>query len=130
MTEQAEISPAEWLDRPVRITSDAVYFGEAKLPGLIAEGGVTVRPGMSDGVNILTVDFLVGAVHAEDPVHTTEITAQAVTVTQYSSKDPNRSLIQDVPETSSTERMHELSVECWCDPTIDGEYLRHRKVQP
>jgi hypothetical protein len=40
--------------------------------------------------------------------------------------------IQDVPETSSTERMHVLSTECWCSPLIeliDGEYLRHRTGQ-
>ena len=35
-------------------------------------------------------------------------------------------LIQDVPETSSDERMHVLDETCWCKPTTDGEYLRHR----
>lgn len=34
-------------------------------------------------------------------------------------------LIQDVPLTSSDERMHVLDVDCWCEPTIDGDRLVH-----
>jgi len=34
-------------------------------------------------------------------------------------------LIQKLPLTCSDERMHVLSVDCWCEPTVDGEYLVH-----
>lgn len=34
-------------------------------------------------------------------------------------------LIQDLPMTRSDERMHILGTECWCEPWVDGEYLRH-----
>jgi hypothetical protein len=38
-------------------------------------------------------------------------------------------LIQDVPETSSDERMHVLDETCWCNPTVEhveGK-LRHNR---
>ncbi len=58
---------SEWLNQPVRITRDAIHFGDHKLPGLILDGGITVTPGQDDDVNILTVKFIVGAVNVEDP---------------------------------------------------------------
>lgn len=80
-----EPTAAEWLDRTVRITADGVYFGDVKLPGIIAEDGVTLTAGNPDEVNRLTVTFLVGQVHADDPVLTTDVTTPASTTTQYSS---------------------------------------------
>lgn len=28
--------------------------------------------------------------------------------------------VQDVPETSSDQRMHVLDVDCWCEPTVES----------
>lgn len=61
------MEPTDWLDQTVRVTSDGVYFGEHKLPGLIAEKGVTVRPGGGGDVNVMTVEFIVGPVVVDDP---------------------------------------------------------------
>lgn len=81
-----EMSPAEWFDQPVRITPDSIYFGDAKLPGLIAEGGVTFKPGISTECNTLTVTFLVGSTIQADDVYSQDIITPAETVTQYSSR--------------------------------------------
>ncbi|NOQ62734.1 hypothetical protein [Mycolicibacterium fortuitum] len=62
-----EPSPLSWLEQTVRVTRDGVYFGDAKLPGCIAEDGVTIRPGGGERINRLTVEFLVGEVITEDP---------------------------------------------------------------
>lgn len=59
---------AEWLDQQVRITRDAIYFGEHKLPGIIADGGVEFRPGGGRDINKLTVTFYVGELLADDPL--------------------------------------------------------------
>lgn len=52
---------------PFRITRDAIYFGDTKLPGLIAQDGVVVAPGGIDGFNTVSVTFIVGDVQVEDP---------------------------------------------------------------
>lgn len=44
-----------------------VYIDGVKMPGLIAERGVTVRPGGELDVTVMTVEFLVGAVTVDDP---------------------------------------------------------------
>lgn len=62
-----EPTGADWLDQKVRITRDAVYFGDLKLPGLIAQDGVVVTPGGANDFNQVTVTFVVGEVHTEDP---------------------------------------------------------------
>jgi hypothetical protein len=41
--------------------------------------------------------------------------------------------INDVPLTWADEKMHELMSDwseelCWCEPRIDGKYVRHRSV--
>lgn len=60
-------NPLRWLDVPTRITkSGDVYFGDTKVPGLIEEGGISVKPGGHRNLNRLTVTFLVGDVVAED----------------------------------------------------------------
>lgn len=64
----SDLTPAQWLEQPVRITRDGLYFGDEKLPGCIAEGGVTFKPGGGVDINKLTVEFLVGTVTAEDPL--------------------------------------------------------------
>lgn len=56
-----------WLKQPVRITRDAVYFGDTAMPGCIAEDGVTVKPGGGRNINRLTIEFLVGEVITDDP---------------------------------------------------------------
>lgn len=61
------MNPADWLDTLVRITRDGVYFGEIKVPGIIAEDGITIKPGGKD-INKMTVEFLVGKVFVEDPM--------------------------------------------------------------
>lgn len=62
-----ELAPLQWLALPVRVARDGVYFGDYKMPGCIAEGGVTVKPGGGKDFNRLTVEFLVGEVTADDP---------------------------------------------------------------
>ena len=76
---------ADWLDQPVRITRDGVYFGEHKLPGLLAEDGVTLKPAIFAGINQLTVTFLVGDVAVDDPYVTDTPTDDGV---QFSSHPP------------------------------------------
>jgi hypothetical protein len=51
----------------VRITHNAVYIGEDKLPGLILERGVAIEAGGSTHANILVVRFIVGEVVVDDP---------------------------------------------------------------
>lgn len=62
-----EPNPLSWLEQPVRITRDAVFVGEHRVPGCIAQDGVTVKPGGGDSINRLTIDLLVGEVHVDDP---------------------------------------------------------------
>lgn len=57
---------SEWLDNLVLIASDGIYFDGVKMPGLIAEGGITIEPQGQD-VNRMTVEFLVGRVFVQDP---------------------------------------------------------------
>lgn len=52
----------------VHITRTDVFIGGEKLPGLICEGGVTLKTGGGTEFNVLTVDFIVGVVEADDPV--------------------------------------------------------------
>lgn len=54
-------------EAPVRITSDGIYFGDVKLPGVVAEGSVAVIPGGADDFNRLRVEFIVGEVITDDP---------------------------------------------------------------
>lgn len=61
------MKPTDYLDVITRITPDGVYFGDEKVPGLVDEEGITLRPGGADGFNRLTVTFIVGRVEAEDP---------------------------------------------------------------
>jgi hypothetical protein len=51
----------------VRITRDAIFMDGQQVPGVIVEKGVTVEPGGGTAVNRMTVTFLVGNVHAENP---------------------------------------------------------------
>lgn len=75
---------AEYVELPVRITRDAIYFGDEKVPGCIEEDSITLKPGMADGFNRLTVTFLVGRVEAVDPVaEETTIEWPAQEVTRY-----------------------------------------------
>lgn len=39
-------------------------------------------------------------------------------------------LIQVVPETSSADRMHDLSRDCWCEPTEKEGELHHNRNAP
>lgn len=48
------------------VTKSAVFIDGVKLPGLIEQDGVVVRPGGGRGVNRVDVTFLVGAVDVED----------------------------------------------------------------
>lgn len=62
-------TPAEYAALPVRITdSSAVYFGDEQLPGCIAEDGITIKPGGANNINRITIEFLVGPVHVDDPL--------------------------------------------------------------
>lgn len=67
----------------MRITRDAVYFGQHEMPGVIAQDGITLKPGGKDDMNRLTIEFLVGEVIADDPMVTSTDTGTQV---QYSSK--------------------------------------------
>lgn len=83
----------EYTEAPVRITRDSVYFGDEKLPGAIAEGGIVLKPGRGTDVNRLTITYLVGPVTADDPfVTTTEeipsATASSDPITRYHSREP------------------------------------------
>lgn len=60
-------NPLSWLDQPVRITRDGVFFGDQQVPGCIAQDGITVNPGGGEGINRMTVTFLVGEVITDDP---------------------------------------------------------------
>ncbi|MCA4997189.1 hypothetical protein HWD35_20920 [Tsukamurella tyrosinosolvens] len=63
------MTPDEWIDQTVRIATDgSVYFGEHKLPGIIAARGVTITPGGAGDVNEVTVRFIVGRVVVDDPL--------------------------------------------------------------
>jgi hypothetical protein len=75
----------DYATMPVRITRDAVYFGDERIPGAIAEGGITLKPGGASDCNLLTVTFIVGPVTADDPVTTTEEIPSAP-VTRYRSR--------------------------------------------
>lgn len=75
----------DYLYQTTRITRDGIYFGDEKVPGLIAEDGITFHPGGSDEINTLTVTFLVGAVEAVGPVtEETNVEWPAREVTRYS----------------------------------------------
>lgn len=82
-----EPTPGEYATMPVRITPSAVYFGAEKVPGCIAERGITLRAGGGQDCNRLPIEFLVGPVNAEDS-YAEDITRPAETVTQFSSKAP------------------------------------------
>lgn len=62
----------DYTEMPVRITRDAVYFGDERLPGCIAEDGIMLKPGGGTNINRLTVTFLVGPVNVDDPTVTNE----------------------------------------------------------
>lgn len=80
-------NPTDYLDQITRITCDGVYFGGEKLPGLIAEGGITLKPGSKHDINTLTVEFLVGPVMIDDAtVEQTKLETPATTVTQLSTR--------------------------------------------
>lgn len=84
-------SIAEYAQMPVRITRDAIYIGDEQLPGCIATGGVTLKPGGNNDVNRLTVTFLCGPVTADDPwVTQAEVTTKGDTTVHYDSKRPAR----------------------------------------
>jgi hypothetical protein len=59
-------SAGEYSQMPVRVTRNAIYIGEERLPGCIAKEGVTIKPGGADDINRMTVEFLVGPVDVED----------------------------------------------------------------
>lgn len=61
----------DYVEMPVRITRDAVYFGDERLPGCITQGGIMLEPGGGTDLNRLTVTFLVGPVNVDDPTVTT-----------------------------------------------------------
>ena len=75
---------AEYTELPVRITRDGIYFGDEKVPGCIEANSVTLIPGMTDGMNRLTVTFLVGPVEAVDPMtEKTTVDWPAQEITRY-----------------------------------------------
>ncbi|MBU8819559.1 hypothetical protein KL864_27105 [Mycolicibacterium goodii] len=86
----SDLTPSDWLDQPVRITRDGVFFGDHQLPGVIAENGVTLQTGI-DGtdINKLTVGFLVGEVHVDDPAVYEQHVTHVHTATQYGVKRPS-----------------------------------------
>ena len=51
---------------PALITPTEVFIDRIKLPGFIADGGVTVTPGGHRDVNRVTVTFLVGPVQVDE----------------------------------------------------------------
>lgn len=61
------MNPLSWLEKPVRITREGIYFGDSLMPGCIAQNGITVTPGGGADINRLTVTFLVGEVITDDP---------------------------------------------------------------
>ena len=78
------MEPTDYLETTTRITHDGVYFGDEKLPGLIADDGVSLQRGGPDGYNRLTVTFYVGHVEAVDPMsEQTDIEWPAREVTRY-----------------------------------------------
>lgn len=78
---------ADWLEQPVRITRDAVYFGDRKLPGLIAQDGIILKPGGANDSNRLSIEFLVGPVTADDPLVTDAPVGDSVQYSSRSSSD-------------------------------------------
>ncbi len=50
----------------VQIASDNVYFDGLPLPKYIAKQGVSAHMG-DDGINTLTVEFIVGAIESKEP---------------------------------------------------------------
>lgn len=70
--------PREDLAKPVRITRDAIYIGDDKIPGHIADDGITLYRG--GDINRLQITLLVGQVTADDPhVTATKVTERQVT---------------------------------------------------
>lgn len=67
--------PTDYIDQPTRITHEGIHFGDEKIPGLIAEDGIVLKPGGHGGINTLTVTFLVGEVTCDDPAVTAKPTA-------------------------------------------------------
>jgi len=69
------MTPGEWLDQTTVISREGVRIGEHQVPGLIAEGGVTVHANFDGSdYNLVTVQLLVGRVEIDDtsvmPVNT------------------------------------------------------------
>ena len=78
------MGPLDYLETTTRITRDGVYFGDEKLPGLIADDGVSLQRGGPDGYNRLTVTFYVGQVEAVNPIaEETSVDWPAREVTRY-----------------------------------------------
>lgn len=49
-----------------RITPTQISIGGTELPGLIGDDSVRVTPGWKNGINTVTVDFLVGHIVVEE----------------------------------------------------------------
>ncbi len=63
-------------------------------------------------------------------------TRKALSVNNFEVVDPDEvdGPINVVPECWDDEKSHQLAADwsddqrCWCDPLIDGKYIRHRSV--
>lgn len=55
----------EYVEMPVRITKTEVFIGDERIPGCIADGGITVNPGGTKDINCMTIEFIVGKVIVE-----------------------------------------------------------------
>lgn len=60
----------------VVVTDKAVLFDGMELPCHIAQGGISFKPGGSDDINRLTVEFLVGPVVFTDPTVEAEVAGE------------------------------------------------------
>jgi hypothetical protein len=92
----------DYATMPVRITRDAIYFGDERVPGCIAKDGIVLKPGGASDLNKLTITFLVGPVTADDPcVTSTEETPPVEPVTRFHSRqpqvDPTEALASETP---------------------------------
>ncbi|AGR46455.1 hypothetical protein SEA_SUPERCHUNK_40 [Mycobacterium phage Superchunk] len=56
----------EYRTPEVLVTDRAVFFDGLELPWYIAENGISFKPGGSNDINTLTVEFLVGTTTFKD----------------------------------------------------------------
>lgn len=74
------MNPIDYLDVVTRIARDGIHFGNEKVPGLIAEDGIVLKPGVAPTTSTkLTVTFLVGPVIVDDCISETTVETPAET---------------------------------------------------